>query len=142
MLSWVMGRHGQERTYFPLTMLVQCKRSDTLETIGVVLPLPTPMIERLARAGKERMPHKEYLELASEYIQSLPRNLHRLSPRLLREVMNHYRKHPHVTCMLFVGRNEYEGKRRADHEIIEDIWRELRLMWWVVRKEFFHKVRR
>ncbi len=97
--------------YFPLAMLLQVKTSDDAETVGVVLPLREPISEKLAK---------------------------RLTFRKMERIRKHQAIQPHVSCILFVGRQE-NGKKEA--AILEEIWREIKKMKDFIKRHRFQYFR-
>lgn len=101
----IRGNHFGSK-YFPLPLTLQVKTSDDQETVGVVLPLRDPIPEKLAKL---------------------------LTTRKMGRIHKHYKKHPEIKFMLFVGRPE-DGKKEA--VLIEEIWRELRRLKGFVKRHY------
>ena len=97
--------------FFPLALPLQVKTSDDADTVGVVLPLPAEIPEKLKN---------------------------RLTLRKLGRIRKHQGKHGHISCILFVGRPE-DGKKET--VILEDIWREAKKMKDYIRRYRFPNFR-
>ncbi len=97
--------------HFPLAMILQVKTSDDAETVGVVLPLKEPISGKLAK---------------------------RLTFRKIERIHKHQAKHPNVPCILFVGRQE---NGRQESAILEDIWREIKMMRDFIKRHHFQRFR-
>ena len=72
----------------------QIKTSDNGNTVGVVLPLREPLPPKISG---------------------------RISGTMHAMIAEHFRKHPHVRCMLFVAK---PGRHTTEMQILRDIWRE------------------
>ena len=103
----IKSKKSDERFFFPLSMRLQVKMSDNGETIGLVLPLQSPPPDKI----KDR-----------------------ISERMLEIIADHARKHPHVSCILFVAQLE---KAKSEKQILSDIWREMRRMLGFIRRHHF-----
>ena len=79
---------------FANSLCLQVKTSDNTETAGFVLPLPDP----------------------------LPREA-KISGRIRNLIDKHFKKHPDVPCIVFVGKPVH-GKDKVG--VIEDVWREIK----------------
>jgi hypothetical protein len=84
-------------------MYLQVKTADNTRTAGYVLPLP---------------------KSAENWV---------ISERTRRLMNIHFRKHPDIPCIIFVGK-PIHGKRRD--RIIEDIWRELMKIFKEFKKRY------